>query len=67
MNFLAMSMDELRKHLAESEDTLKKLQDHKLGLEKDLAIKKNSIFIDRDKCLPFRTSRYPSLSKLQGY
>lgn len=66
VNFLAMSMDELRRHLAEMEDTLKKLQDRKLALEKDLSIKKNSIFIDRDKCLPFRT-RYPSLSKLQGY
>lgn len=60
------SIDQLEQKLAESRASLKDLMDTRMALEKEIAMKKNSIFIDRDKCLKFRT-RYPSTSRLVGY
>ncbi|NP_999787.1 tektin A1 [Strongylocentrotus purpuratus] len=60
------SIDKLQQKLAESKASLKDLMDTRMALEKEIALKKNSIFVDRDKCLKFRT-RYPSTSKLVGY
>ena len=60
------SIDQLEQKLAESKASLKDLMDTRMTLEKEIAVKKNSVFIDRDKCLKFRT-RYPSTSRLVGY
>jgi len=54
------------KKLSEAEETLRNLQDQRMTIEKDISNKKNTIFIDRDKAMPHRT-RYPPVSKLQGY
>lgn len=58
---------ELERKLSEVENDLRKLEEHRMGIEKDLLVKKNSIFIDSNKCLPYRATRYPTLNKLQGY
>lgn len=60
------SIDNLNQKLADSQASLKDLMDTRMTLEKEIALKKNSVFIDRDKCLKFRT-RYPSTSRLVGY
>ena len=63
---ISQSVDALMQKLNEAENSLKSLQDTRMALEREIAIKKNSIFIDREKCLTTRT-RYPSTLKLQGY
>jgi tektin-4 len=63
---LRSSVDALTKQLVDAERGLKNLQDHRNAIEKDISIKKNSIFIDNIKAVPHR-SRYPTISKLQGY
>lgn len=63
---IARSVDALMQKLNDAENALKDLQDNRMALEKDIAIKKNSLFIDKDKCMTHRT-RYPSTLKLQGY
>lgn len=63
---IARSVDALMQKLNDAENALKDLQDSRMALEKDIAIKKNSLFIDKDKCMSHRT-RYPSTLKLQGY
>lgn len=66
MHGIARSVDALMQKLNEAEKALKDLQDNRMALEKDISIKKNSLFIDKDKCMTHRT-RYPSTTKLQGY
>ncbi|CAH1794363.1 unnamed protein product [Owenia fusiformis] len=63
---IGQSVDALMQKLNDDENALKNLQDTRLALEKEINIKKNSIFIDRDKVLSHRT-RYPTSTKLQGY
>ncbi|NWX08091.1 TEKT4 protein, partial [Caloenas nicobarica] len=63
---LTESIAVLKKKLMESEQTLRNLEDTRMDLEKDIAVKKNSIFIDRQKCMAHRT-RYPVALKLAGY
>jgi len=63
---ICQSIDALKNQLNQSENSLKDLQDNRMSLEKEISNKKNSIFIDRDKCMTVRT-RYPSTLKLQGY
>lgn len=63
---IARSVDALMQKLNEAESALKDLQDNRMALEKDIAIKTNSLFIDREKCVTHR-QRYPSTLKLQGY
>lgn len=63
---LAASTDALIQTLYQAENRLKELQDQRMALEKDISIKKNTLFIDREKCMTHRT-RYPSITKLQGY
>ena len=63
---IAGSVDSLMQKLNNAENALKDLQDNRMMLEKEIAIKKNSLFIDKDKCMTHRT-RYPSTLKLQGY
>jgi len=66
VNEIARSVDALMQKLNDAEHALKDLQDNRMSLEKEIAIKKNSIFIDRQKCMTHRT-RYPTTLSLQGY
>lgn len=66
VNEICQSIDALKNQLNQAENSLKDLQDNRMSLEKEISVKKNSIFIDRDKCMTVRC-RYPSMSKLQGY
>lgn len=66
VNEICQSIDALKNRLNLAENSLKDLQDNRMSLEKEISIKKNSIFIDRDKCVALRM-RYPSSIKLQGY
>jgi len=63
---LSESIESLKKKLLESEQSLRNLEDTRMNLEKEIAVKTNSIFIDRQKCMPHRT-RYPVVFKLAGY
>jgi len=60
------SIEKLKYRLAESENSLRDLEDTRMALEKEIAVKSNSLFIDRDKCMTVRT-RYPTVIKLSGY
>ncbi|XP_010179555.1 PREDICTED: tektin-4, partial [Mesitornis unicolor] len=63
---LAESTEALKKKLMEAEDSLWNLEDTQMTLEKEIAVKTNSIFIDRQKCMTHR-ARYPTIFKLAGY
>lgn len=63
---IAQSVDALRAALDNSENSLKSLMDDRLKLEEEIRMKKNSIFIDKNKCMTHRT-RYPTTLRLQGY
>ncbi|NXI43980.1 TEKT4 protein, partial [Galbula dea] len=63
---LTESIESLKKKLLESEHSLRNLEDTRMNLEKEIAVKSNSIFIDRQKCLAHR-ARYPAAAKLAGY
>ncbi|XP_009886838.1 PREDICTED: tektin-4 [Charadrius vociferus] len=63
---LTESIASLKKKLLESEQSLRNLEDTRMNLEKEIAVKTNSIFIARQKCMAHRT-RYPVVFKLAGY
>ncbi|KAM4820326.1 tektin-4 [Thomomys bottae] len=63
---LNMSLTMLREKLQDAELALRNLEDSRMALEKDLAVKANSLFIDREKCMAHR-HRYPSILRLAGY
>ncbi|XP_009952850.1 PREDICTED: tektin-4, partial [Leptosomus discolor] len=63
---LTESIESLKKKLLESEQSLRNLEDTRMNLEKEIAVKTNSIFIARQKCMAHRT-RYPVVLKLAGY
>ena len=50
----------------DAEDKLRDLQHTRLSLEKELDVKRNSLVIDRDRCLKARTM-YPPTNLLCGY
>ncbi|XP_069503350.1 tektin-4 [Ambystoma mexicanum] len=56
----------LQQQLEESEQALINMEDTRLSFVKEIAIKANSLFIDREKCMAHRT-RYPTLLRLTGY
>jgi len=66
VNELSQSIEALNRKLVEAEETLRNLKDQRMTIEKDISIKTNTIFIEREKAMPHRT-RYPPISKLQGY
>merc|ERR1711971_1175933 len=66
VNEICQSVDALSEQLDNAVNSHKDLQDNRMALEKEIACKKNSIFIDRNKCVSVRT-RYPTTLKLQGY
>ncbi|NXO03169.1 TEKT4 protein, partial [Rhinopomastus cyanomelas] len=59
-------IESLKKKLLASEQTLRNLEDIRMNLEKEIAVKTNSLFIDRQKCMTHRT-HYPVALKLAGY
>ncbi|NWH63381.1 TEKT4 protein, partial [Geococcyx californianus] len=63
---LTESIASLKKKLLESEESLRNLEDTRMNLEREIAVKTNSIFIDKQKCMAHRT-RYPTVFKLAGY
>lgn len=63
---LDLALSALREKLLEAERSLCALEDTRRSLEKDLAVKADSLFIDRQKCLALR-ARYPTASRLAGY
>ncbi|KAM9305005.1 tektin-4 [Gastrophryne carolinensis] len=63
---LTESVELLKQKLEEAEQCLRNLEDTRMSLEKDIANKANTLFIDREKCITHRT-RYPTLLKLSGY
>ena len=56
------SVDHLQASLADSESSLKGLIRNQLTLEEDIAIKANSLFIDRDQCMALRKQLEASAS-----
>ncbi|KAK3598847.1 hypothetical protein CHS0354_008589 [Potamilus streckersoni] len=66
VNEISQSIDALYEKLNHAENSLKDLQDNRMTLEKEISCKKNSLFIDRNKCMTVRT-RFPTTLKLQGY
>ncbi|XP_032768720.1 tektin-4 [Rattus rattus] len=63
---LNMSLKVLKEKLQDAEQALRNLEDSRMSLEKDIAVKTNSLFIDRQKCMTHR-NRYPSVLQLAGY
>ncbi|XP_066236100.1 tektin-4 [Saccopteryx leptura] len=63
---LNTSLSALREKLLEAEQSLRNLEDTRMSLEKDIAVKTNSLFIDRQKCMTHR-ARYPPILQLAGY
>ncbi|XP_009863126.1 PREDICTED: tektin-4-like, partial [Apaloderma vittatum] len=63
---LTESIESLKKKLLESEQALRNLEDTRMNLEKEIAVKTNSIFIDRQKCMAHR-KHYPVVFRLAGY
>ncbi|XP_047635131.1 tektin-4 [Phacochoerus africanus] len=63
---LNVSLAVLREKLLEAEQSLRNLEDTRMNLEKDLAVKTNSLFINRQKCMTHR-ARYPTVLQLAGY
>ncbi|XP_040564679.1 tektin-4 [Lepeophtheirus salmonis] len=63
---LETSLTRLEVKLSDGEDRLRDLQHSRTAIEKELTVKRNSIQIDRGKCLRIR-SRYPSLNTLCGH
>ncbi|XP_073915677.1 tektin-4 isoform X2 [Castor canadensis] len=63
---LNMSLTALRDKLQDAEQALHNLEDTRMTLEKDIAVKANSLFIDRQKCMTHR-NHYPTVLQLAGY
>ncbi|XP_004627973.1 tektin-4 [Octodon degus] len=63
---LNLSLTLLKEKLQEAQQALHNLEDTRMCLEKDIAVKTNSLFIDRQKCMAYRT-RYPTVLQLAGY
>lgn len=51
---LTDTVEALQARLRDSENALQQLLRTKSALEQDLAVKNNSLFIDREKCLAMR-------------
>jgi tektin-3 len=50
------TIEQLRAKLADAEDSMQRLLGTKGSLELDLAVKNNSIYIDREQCMGLRKS-----------
>ncbi|XP_068003485.1 tektin-4 [Melanerpes formicivorus] len=63
---LTETTEALKKKLLESEESLRNLEDSRMELEKAIAVKANSLCIDRHECMALR-SHYPAALGLAGY
>ncbi|KAG8506369.1 Tektin-4 [Galemys pyrenaicus] len=63
---LHASLAALKEQLLGAEQALRNLEDTRMSLEKDIAVRTNSLFVDRQKCLA-RRAHYPSVLQLAGY
>ncbi|XP_025779168.1 tektin-4 [Puma concolor] len=63
---LNTSLAALKEKLLEAEQSLRNLEDTRMSLEKDITVKTNSLFIDRQKCMAHR-AHYPTGTLLAGY
>lgn len=63
---LSQSVDSLTGELREAESNWKKLRDDHQMLVKEIEMKKNSLYVDQQKCMAVRM-RYPSVQRLLGY
>lgn len=63
---LSESIALLNTRLAEAQNSLRTLEHTRLTLEREIACKNNSLFIDREKCLTYR-ARWPTIIKLGGF
>ncbi|NWS88295.1 TEKT4 protein, partial [Toxostoma redivivum] len=63
---LAVFLEALKRKLMESEQNLKNLEESRMRLEKEIAVKANSLFIDRQKCMGNRL-RYPVDLEVASY
>ncbi|XP_053813259.1 tektin-4 [Vidua chalybeata] len=63
---LTVFLEALKRKLMESEQNLKNLEETRMKLEKEIAVKANSIFIDRQKCMSYR-ARYPVDLEVASY
>ena len=66
MDELETTVRKIELKTEESENKLRDLQHTRLALEKELDVKKNSLIIDRDRCIKVR-SMFPSTNLLCGY
>ena len=60
------TIDQLKMKLREAENALQHLLRTKSSLEHDLAIKNNSIFVDREKCMGMRKT-FPMSPRVACY
>lgn len=60
------TLQTLKLRLRETQDTLQLLLMTKSRLEHELAIKANSLCIDKDRCMGMRKT-FPSIPRLVGY
>lgn len=60
------TVDSLKAKLREAENALQQLLRTKASLEQDLAIKNNSLFIDREKCMGMRKT-FPMAPRVAAY
>jgi len=63
---IEMTLRELENKLEEAQNRQRELQTIRLALEKEITVKKNSISIDRDRCLRERGC-FPATNHLSGY
>ncbi|NXY17576.1 TEKT4 protein, partial [Atrichornis clamosus] len=63
---LTVLLEALKRKLMESEQNLKNLEETRMKLEKEIAVKANSIFIDRQKCMAYRV-KYPVDLEVASY
>lgn len=65
-NQIHATVESLQQQLSEARGSLSFLEESRMAIEKDIACKTNSLFIERDKCMTKR-KRYPTVSTLSGY
>ncbi|XP_048871860.1 tektin-4 [Brienomyrus brachyistius] len=63
---IELTVETLQRQLAESQRSLRHLEDTRVALEKASATKAHSLLVDREMCVSHR-SRYPPASTLAGY
>ena len=66
VNEINETVDFLRAKLREAENSLQHLLRTKTSLEHDLAVKNNSLFTDREKCMGMRKT-FPMTPRMAAY